>query len=97
MRICPSLLLAIALAALAGCTRFPALEDTVLPELKNADYARLVPLGTLETSTDSLTVDPVQTQAQLNARLAGLRARAGGLRGSILTGVEKQRLQQGLQ
>jgi len=56
-----------------------------------------VPLSTLQTSTDPIRVDPVQTQAQLNGRLAGLRARADRLRGTVLTGREKQRLQEGLQ
>jgi len=92
-----SYLWAIALLATAGCTPFPQLDDSIRPEVRDADYATLVPLSTLQTSTDPIRVDPVQTQAQLNGRLAGLRARADRLRGTVLTGREKQRLQEGLQ
>jgi len=42
-------------------------------------------------------VDPVQTQNALQARVARLRARAARLRGSVLTGPERQRLARGLQ
>lgn len=88
---------AIALLFAAGCTPFPQLDDSIRPEVRNADYATLVPLSTLQTSTDPIRIDPAQTQAQLNGRLAGLRARADRLRGTVLSGREKQRLQEGLQ
>ena len=97
MHLRSSYIWAIALLFAAGCTPFPQLDDSIRPEVRNADYATLVPLSTLQTSTDPIRVDPVQTQAQLNGRLAGLRARAERLRGSVLTGREKQRLQEGLQ
>ncbi|WP_238937759.1 hypothetical protein [Sulfitobacter mediterraneus] len=88
---------AFALLFAAGCTTFPQLDDSIRPEVRDADYATLVPLSTLQTSTDPIRIDPAQTQAELNGRLAGLRARADRLRGTVLTGREKQRLQEGLQ
>ncbi|AXI44400.1 hypothetical protein C1J02_14235 [Sulfitobacter sp. SK011] len=89
--------LSLALLALSACTQFPALDRTITPALENADYPALVPLDPLLASATAGRVDAVQTEAALNARVARLRARAARLRGSVLSGREKQRLEQGLQ
>jgi hypothetical protein len=89
--------LSLALLALSACTQFPALDRTITPALENADYPALVPLDPLLASATVGRVDTVQTEAALNARVARLRARAARLRGSVLSGREKQRLEQGLQ
>lgn len=81
---------------LSACTQFPDLEATQTDTLENADYPTLVPLEPLLARAAAPGPDPVQTQADLSARLAGLRSRANAMRGAVLTGPEKQRLQQGL-
>lgn len=85
-----------ALVGLAACTQFPELDHTITPELEAARYPALVPLDPLLASAKARRVDPVQTQSALVARVARLRARAARLRGSVLTGRERQRLAQGL-
>ncbi|MEP1884919.1 MAG: hypothetical protein ABJJ12_07095, partial [Marinomonas sp.] len=83
-------------ASLAACTQFPALDHTVTAEAEAAEYPTLVPIAQLLASAQVDSTDPVQTTAAIDARLAALRARAERLRGSVLTGREKQRLAQGL-
>lgn len=84
-------------AGLAACTQFPDLDRTISPEVASADYPALVPLEPLLAAAIVGRVDAGQTQAELEARVARLRARATRLRGSVLTGREKQRLAEGLQ
>lgn len=84
------------LIALAACTQFPELEGTVAPELEKAAYPDLLPLEPILAQAVKSGVDPVQAEAGLEGRLAGLRARADRLRGSVLSGPEKQRLERGL-
>ena len=91
------LVLPFALLTLGACTQFPALDRTITPALENAEYPALVPLDPLLATATAGRVDPVQTETALIARVAGLRARAAQLRGSVLTGRERQRLAQGLQ
>lgn len=80
-----------------GCTQFPALDRTISQELEAVAYPALVPIEPLLAQADAGQVDATVTQANLNGRLARLRARAARLRGSVLSGREKQRLAQGLQ
>lgn len=79
-----------------GCTQFPALDRTLTPELQDSDYPALVPLDPLLARAAQTGVEPVQATAAIDARVAALRSRAAGLRGSVLTGRERQRLAQGL-
>lgn len=81
---------------LGACTQFPALDRTLTPELVGADYPALVPVEPLLATASAGRVDPVQTQAGLEGRVSRLRARAARLRGSVLSGRERQRLAQGL-
>jgi hypothetical protein len=78
----PAALLA-SLTLTGACTQFPQLDHTSSPELANSDYPMLVPLG------------PVL--AAIDARVSALQARAARLRGSVLSGAERQRLANGLQ
>ncbi|MGJ8625625.1 MAG: hypothetical protein ACSHXB_01585 [Sulfitobacter sp.] len=89
--------LPIAMLALNACTQFPALDRTITPALANAEFPELVPLDPLLARATAGRVDPVQTEAALSARVSRLRARAARLRGSVLTGRERQRLAEGLQ
>ncbi len=81
---------------LGACTQFPQLDARVTPALAASDYPALVPVEPVLAQATQGRVDPAQTQANLQARVANLRARANRLRGSVLTGRERQRLAQGL-
>ena len=87
----------IALLALGACTQFPELDRTITPDLEAAEYPVLVPVDPLLARATEGQVDPVRTEAALLGRLARLRARAARLRGSVLTGRERQRLSNGFQ
>lgn len=79
-----------------ACTQFPALDSSATPALLAADYPRLVPVDPLLARAQAGQVDQDRAQAGLIARVAALQARAARLRGSVLSGPEKQRLSQGL-
>ena len=81
---------------MGACTEFPALDRTLTPELTNAEYPTLVPVAPLLASAQNTRVEPVRETAKIDARVAALRARAATMRGSVLTGAERQRLEQGL-
>lgn len=90
------LLLPLAFVAVTGCTQFPAL-DRIEPAQGTSDtYPDLVPVEPLLAQATAGRIDPVRTQAGIEGRVARLRARAARLRGSILSGRERQRLAQGL-
>lgn len=88
------ILLAVVLSA---CTEFPALDGTIDPALANAPYPALVPLGPVLAQADAgadgagirgaAGVEPA-----LSARLAGLRARANGLRGPVIPAEARARM-----
>ncbi len=84
------------LALTVACTQFPALDRTITDDLSNADYPALVPLGPVLARAQTSRVEPEQATAAIDARVAALRTRAARLRGSVLSGRERQRLAQGL-
>ena len=84
------------LGMLAGCTQFPQLDHTQTAQLEASEYPALVPVEPLLAQATQGRVDPVQTQSNLQGRVSRLRARAARLRGSVLTGAERQRLERGL-
>lgn len=90
------LALATFVAILAGCTQFPELDQTQTAELEAADYPDLVPIEPILARVDAPGPDPAAEEASLESRLARLRSRADRLRGTVLTGKEKRRLEQGL-
>ena len=94
----PALSLTLLLAAIppAACTQFPELEHTQTAALEAADYPALVPIEPILAQVDATRTDPVQTEAALDARLAGLRARADRLRRTGMTPAERLRLERGL-
>ena len=85
------------LATLTGCTQFPALDETITPQMEAAPYPDLLPLGPVIAQTQAGAIDTAATETQLNARVSALRARAKRMRGSVLQGPERQRLAEGLQ
>ena len=85
------------LSLTAACTQFPALDRTLTPELEAAEYPALVPLGPVLAASQTPGVQPDLASAQLDARVAALKSRAARLRGSVLSGRARQRLENGLQ
>jgi len=91
------LVLLATLPLLGACTTFPALDHTITPTLEAADYPALVPLGPVLTASAAVGTEPVPATATIDGRVAALKARAARLRGSVLSGRERQRLAKGLQ
>lgn len=88
--------LALLLAALAqGCAQFPALDGTVPPEAERAAFPRLVPLGPVLARAEEVQITEA-TEADINARVARLRARAARLRGSVVDGGTRARMRAGV-
>ncbi|SFS41562.1 hypothetical protein SAMN04488040_0251 [Sulfitobacter marinus] len=90
-------LCALALLLPAACTQFPALDSRATPEMLAAQYPALVPVDPLSAQLTTGQSDAEQIESTMDARVAGLQARAAQLRGSVLTDAEKQRLSEGLQ
>ncbi|MTJ04018.1 MAG: hypothetical protein FH759_04895 [Sediminimonas qiaohouensis] len=73
--------LTVLLPAIPGCTRFPALDDTVAPQDEQAPYPALKPIEPLlDDPQDSAGSDPDTQEEALKARADALRARAARLR-----------------
>lgn len=83
--------------SVVGCVQFPEIDDATGQAAKEADYPDLIPFDTLLTSTEAPQTEAADTQAQLEARVSGLQARAAGLRGSVLSGQERNRLEEEVQ
>ncbi len=81
----------------SACTQFPQLDHTITPDLAHSDYPSLLPIGPLLAAAKTPSTEPVQAAAIIDARVNALRARAARLRGSVLSGAERQRLANGLQ
>lgn len=79
-----------------ACTQFPELDSTITPALKAAEFPTLTPIAPVLAAAQTGGIEPVQTAAGIDARVAALKARAASLRGSVLSGNERQRLAQGL-
>ncbi|MEH6521685.1 hypothetical protein [Sulfitobacter sp.] len=92
----PAALLA-SLTLIGACTQFPQLDHTTTPDLENSNYPMLVPLGPVLASSQTSGIEPIQATAGIDARVSALKARAARLRGSVLSGAERQRLANGLQ
>lgn len=82
---------------LAGCTDFPALEGTVSPAARNADYPTLVSIEPMLQAAEAARLSPGATPAgDLNSRLARLRARARALRGPVIGAATLARMRAGI-
>lgn len=91
-----SVALAAGLATLGACKQFPELDRNITPVVAEAGYPELVPLAPVLANAKNTGVDPIQASSAIDGRVAALKARAARLRGSVLTGRERQRLAQGL-
>lgn len=91
----PALILALTAALLAGCTGFPRLDGTISAHARRADYPRLAPIDQLIAGADDQQITDV-TIGGLQARIAGLRARAARLRGPVVDPATRARMQAAL-
>lgn len=82
--------------SLAACTQFPELEDAVSPTAQNADYPALVSVHGLLNQAEPKNGTPEQTVNTLNARVAALRNRADGLRGTVVDQYTRRRMKNGV-
>ena len=89
--------LAVPLLLTAACTQFPALDRTLTPTLAAQPFPDLIPIGKGLSAAQTSGTDPARTDAALDTRITALKARAARLRGSVLSGAERQRLARGLQ
>ena len=89
MRFVPFLLL---LGLLPACTQFPELDGVTSDVAENADYPTLLPLDPLMQSTSLPNADAEETEAELQARVAALQARAARLRGQVVDPETRRRL-----
>ena len=89
------LILALTLAALAGCTTFPELDAVQTPGLANAPYPRLLPLGTLLAEGSAPRATP-EAMGDVAARAARLRARADRLRSPVIDSATRARMARGV-
>ena len=80
----------------AGCTTFPELEDTQTEALEAAEFPVLVPVDPILAGTKPVDTTAPDTRTDFDARLAGLRARAEAMRGTVLTDAERRKLEDGI-
>lgn len=59
-----------------ACTNVPELDDKLTPQLRNAQYPKLVPLHETLGPPVSPRDEAAELEEQLNARVASLQARA---------------------
>ncbi|MFW8634396.1 hypothetical protein [Cribrihabitans pelagius] len=69
----------LALAAAAACSRVPELEDRLTPDLRNAPYPDLLPLGTALETLPPPRRQSEALEAELGARSSRLQQRARAL------------------
>lgn len=79
--------------ALSACTQFPELDENTTIETRRAAYPDLLPVEDLRTRVGEPRVTD-EISLSLETRVARLRARAARLRGSVIDGTSRQRLDQ---
>lgn len=93
MRLAPLTLI----LALSACAEYPALDARLAEADRAAPYPELEPLEPLLARADASGGRASQTAvAALSARSEGLRARAAGLRGPVLSPATTERLRGGV-
>lgn len=83
------------LATLAACTRFPDLDAAVTPGARTAGYPDLLPAEELRARVPEARLEE-ETPGSIEARIAGLRARAARLRGTVIDSESRSRMQSGI-
>jgi hypothetical protein len=84
------------LVLLGACTQFPVLDDSVPDALARAEYPDLVPLDPLLAGLSDAPANNAQIEANLQGRVAALRARAARLRGPIVDSATRARMRAGV-
>jgi hypothetical protein len=79
----------------AACTRFPDLDATLSDAARASPYPDLVPLSSLQARIGGTNTDP-GTLPAIEARIAGLKSRAARLRGTVIDGATRARMQAGI-
>ncbi len=83
--------------ALAGCADLPDLDETVPPALEDANYPALAPVDQVLGRSATEAANDEETADQLEARSAGLQARADTLqRRSAIDSETRRRLEDGV-
>jgi hypothetical protein len=78
---------------LSACTQFPDLDQATSDQTRRAPYPELLPVEDLRAQVAAPRVTDQTTQS-LEARAAALRARAARLRGTVIDGTSRARLDQ---
>lgn len=76
-------------AVLTACATFPELEGKVSPDAKNAEYLPFLDFRQLQAVA---TLETVDLDLPIDARIAALRNRAAALRGPIFSASDRTRL-----
>lgn len=76
---------------LAGCSDFPQLEASLSPAARAAAYPTIAPFEQINAIDEGGEITPESMQA-LQARAAGLRARAARLRRTIVDRETRARM-----
>ncbi|MEW2911363.1 hypothetical protein [Leisingera sp. JC11] len=84
MQICTRIALILTVTAAAACTRVPELEDRLTPDLRGADYPRLLPLDDALEPLDPPQQASQELQDELDARSARLKRRAEAVKNAEL-------------
>ncbi|SFR12918.1 hypothetical protein [Poseidonocella sedimentorum] len=90
-----TLLAILGLGALPGCTRFPALDRAVSPDVAARAYPGLLPLD-VALGEATAPSDAGEITEDLSTRRAGLEARAAALAGPVIDGPTRRRMAQGI-
>ncbi len=78
-----------------ACTQFPAIEDRVSADVRDAPYMTLVPVETLRAGVPEDQVTDTDASA-VAARIARLRARASRLSGAVVDTRTRTRMSHGV-
>ncbi len=81
---------------LAGCADIPDLDDNLTPAARSAPYPALVPIAPLLAGTEQAQQIKEGTAPALQGRVAALRARAARLRGGVVDGGTRRRMDSGV-
>ncbi|MFX0543184.1 hypothetical protein ACEWPM_015840 [Roseovarius sp. S4756] len=91
-----ALMAALGPATLPSCTPFPDVGTDASSAALAQPYPKLVPLDGLDTRLASSRIAP-DTAPTIEARVAGLKARAGRLRGDVVDPATRSRMRAGVQ
>jgi len=86
---------AITASLLAGCSDFPELDAAITPAARNAGYPTLMPIDQLVAGAQVVQITE-ETVITLQNRIGRLRGRAARLRGPVIDGATRARMQAAL-